>query len=331
MKDEAHPSFLAREETAEQIKHVFSPQLDLLTDLVNYGSNLILRTSASSKKDISDAVIIHNFLKQAVVTLDGIHLCIGSGSASNGFILLRSLFEINLYLEWIFEKDTQERGLLYYIWDLRNKRFWNRRLIPGTPENLEFSNDIKYEPPPEVGAAQDPVFLQSEIDRIDAILAKPEYTAINAKFAALNGKYTNWYSPYFGSVKKIAEALKREGRYHVFYSSYSKYTHGLAMSSQFVAVNGQMHITGIRAVEGIDQLLQGTYIFAHEVFYNTLKHYRPDEVKRYCLKYVKEWRFRILSTPIGTQEKDGKINFTIPTVKDVSPDALNPENFFNLF
>ncbi len=60
MRDESHGALLPREQVAEGVKAVFAPQVDLLEEMVNYGSNLIPRCfEPASERRIHDAVKMH--------------------------------------------------------------------------------------------------------------------------------------------------------------------------------------------------------------------------------------------------------------------------------
>ena len=63
MKEEPHKAILDRDLYSAFIKENFSDSLELLEELVNYGSNLIPRCFESSDKKLKDIVIVINFLK----------------------------------------------------------------------------------------------------------------------------------------------------------------------------------------------------------------------------------------------------------------------------
>ena len=51
MPEAPNLAILNREEAARYAAEHFAPQIELLRDLANYGSNLVLRAYGSSKKD----------------------------------------------------------------------------------------------------------------------------------------------------------------------------------------------------------------------------------------------------------------------------------------
>ena len=119
MPDSPHTAILDRNIFRFQIEESFASQLEVLEQMVNYGTNLIPRCFDSSEKKLPDIVCIGSFLKHAVGSLDAIHILVREGATTACLPHIRSVFEINLYLEWIFQADYEARGLAYYVWNLR--------------------------------------------------------------------------------------------------------------------------------------------------------------------------------------------------------------------
>jgi hypothetical protein len=65
-----HKTLLDRDNPPKIMAERYGPQLHLLTELVNYTSNLIPRAFQSSGKDLRDVVVCFTLLKQLAVMLD---------------------------------------------------------------------------------------------------------------------------------------------------------------------------------------------------------------------------------------------------------------------
>ena len=74
MTDEPHNAILDRSLFRAQIEESFAAQLTLLEQVVNYGTNLILRCFNSSERKIPDIVALLSFLKHGVTSIDAINL-----------------------------------------------------------------------------------------------------------------------------------------------------------------------------------------------------------------------------------------------------------------
>src|SRR5208337_840322 len=100
--DQANKAILDRN-CLNPIKEEIQPYLNLLRELVDYGTNLIVRCFVSSGRKLEDTVILPVLLKQAVSMLDAIELLISNAALHSGHLQARTLFELSLYLQWILE------------------------------------------------------------------------------------------------------------------------------------------------------------------------------------------------------------------------------------
>lgn len=79
VREHEHPALLDRENvTADAEKHL-KPWLDLVRDLVNYGTNLIVRCVQSSERKTKDRVVLTILLRQAVAMLDSVEVLLSKG------------------------------------------------------------------------------------------------------------------------------------------------------------------------------------------------------------------------------------------------------------
>jgi|GEM_PF-1365596 len=309
MPDKPHLAILDRANFKLEIEKIFPAQLELLEQLVNYGTNLLPRCLDSSEGRIPDIVSILSFLKHGVTSLDAISILTREGAALSCYPHIRSIFEIDLYLRWIFEKNYSDRATAYFVWNLRQKRYWLRCCREGTREfdaNLKHMEGAPGDPMKTPLSQQD---LQLEIDRADAQLARKELTRIYDLFEGMvknSGKDVEWYLPLGpSSIRDMAARLGDEARYKVIYSESSQITHGLSMDSQFHFNAGGPEVVydHIRTLDKLDQVFEMTFTLGVGIFRHCLKHYRPGELNNFNRKYKKEWRSAMQSVPKVT--KDG--------------------------
>jgi hypothetical protein len=255
MKELPHNILLDRDLYSALVKEHFSDSLSLLEELVNYGSNLIPRCFDSSEKKLHDVVILINFVKQAVSLLDSIHILASKGATTSCFLSLRSLFEINIYLDWIFKKDTERRGSLYFVWELRNQLFWFMSYKKGSREHDVHKIDMR---DTGIGAdlkGLDQEFVDAEIQSLKEKLSTLECAEINREFDNMKKEKLrdrNWYVPEgINNFREMARNVGKEGKYKVFYLSYSAFTHGLTFNKQVRFSDHRVVFEPIRNLTGI--------------------------------------------------------------------------------
>ena len=314
MPDEPNTGILDRTLFRTQIGKFFADQLALLEQVVNYGTNLVPRCFNSSDRGVADTVAVVSFLKHAVTSLDAIYILAREGAALSCFPHIRSLFEIDLYLRWIFQEDFERRGSAYFVWNIRKKRYWLRCYLDGTPEQAAHTAHMEGSPGEDTVIPHTQEEIQNAIDLENSRLDAPEVAGVNALFEPLmatSGKDVEWYRPFgVNSIRDMAIRLGDEGMYKVFYAQYSQATHGLSLEQQlhFNATEREVVFDHIRTLQSVDEIFRMTFNFAFKIYRTMLEKYRPGELDAFRRKYLEEWRARFRAIPKVT--KDGS-SFTI--------------------
>jgi hypothetical protein len=114
-----------------------APTMSLLRELVDYGVGLINKC-AQHGGSLADLVVKAHFFKHAVTMLDAVEVQLSRAAVFSAGVSARSMLEAYVYLAWLLAKDTEDRGRQFYVWHLRQKRLWAKRVIPGPPEFEQF-------------------------------------------------------------------------------------------------------------------------------------------------------------------------------------------------
>ncbi len=251
----------------------------------------------------SDIVAILSFLKHAVPNLDAVSILAREGAAVSCFPHIRSLFEIDLYLQWIFQEDYERRGTAYFVWNIRKKRYWLRCYLDGTPEKAAHAAHMAGSIGENIIIPYSQEEIQKAIDHETSRLNSPEVTSVNDLFESLmasTGKDVEWYRPFgVNSIRDMAIRLGGEAMYKVFYAKYSQATHGLSIDQQlhFEPAKGVVVFDHIRTLQSIDEIYQMTFPFAFKIYRKALERYRPGEIATFNRKYKEEWRNSFNSIP----------------------------------
>ncbi len=321
MPDEANKNILDRQLFSAQIRDSFADQIALLEQVVNYGTNLVPRCFLTSDRKIPEIVAILSFLKHAVANLDAISILAREGAALACFPHIRSLFEIHLYLKWIFQEDYDRRGKAYFVWNIRQKRYWFRCYLDGTPERAAHIAHLSGSTAENLIVPHNQEEIQRNIDHETARLNNPELDAVNDLFEsrmARSGKDVEWYKPFgVNSIRDMAVRLGEEAMYKIFYTQYSQATHGLSFDRQlhFNPAQSELVFDHIRTLQSIDEVYRMTLTFAFRIYRSILERYRPGEIAAFGRKFLEEWRSSFKSIPKVLKEDD---KFTItPPVPEV--------------
>jgi hypothetical protein len=290
------------------MKEHFSETSEFLRDLVNYGTNLVIRAYRTSERTLTDIVVCTCVLKHSIVMLDAIEILVSHGALLAAHNPARSLLETLLYLTWILEKDTEKRTRQFWVGHLRREMMWAKRAVPGTPEHGAFKDILS-----SLSMTKDTAgmtALQTEAARqaaqLEAKLKSSENDPINKEFDRLNkGKYDpHWYSLFGGpsSIGQLAKEAGMEREYKILYSGMSEITHGSAFRKHFKVEDKGLVFEPIRQPEDIKQFLTLVVSLAIKTYSALLTKYRPGELTNFSKKYLAEWKPQI------ARIKDVKIN-----------------------
>jgi hypothetical protein len=289
--DDAHKGLLERE-AAVEMANQFRDAVDLLDELVNYGTNLVVRAFHSSKRDLIAVCVLFVQLRQLLMHLDGITILIRNGNAGTADLQLRSLLEIGHLIEWTLKKDTETKVQHLYVANLRRRLQWDNSVIKGTPEfakHYDVTAGLKIE-------AQDLKGVTEEAMQIYSMLGKPPFDSINAKFEPHYQQREfdePWYKVYGSpSIRAVADDLGRLKEYTYIYSALSSVTHGSNIWKNVFFASDKIEVSPLREPQHIPRVVQLAATLAFRVFRLILAVFRSGEEENFDRKYVGEWRQR---------------------------------------
>jgi len=294
--NDTHKGILDREYSVEMVRH-FKDDIELLNEILDYGSHLLPKAYAKSQRDIKAMCIILVQLRQVLVHLDGIAILASSGNCFSAGLQIRSLLEIAHTMEWLLAADTEAKVHHLYVASLRKRHHWQSVAISGTPESMRHADAASRIPL----TAEQLQKLNDEIRRINEILALPEFCGIDAKFQ-LNYVSRNfdkpWYEVYGSpsdklSIRKIAEGIGKLKEYNYIYSSFSAVTHGSDIFKN-VIFGENIFINPVRDPQDVPKVRLSAASLAFRVYRIVLEQYLASELDEFNKKYSSEWRARFL-------------------------------------
>jgi len=304
MREKEFKLIIDREKYERDVKQYFSKHIDLLIDLVNYGSNLIPRVYSSSNKKLEDIIVIGVLLRQIVSMLDAVEILVSKGAVGPTNLQARAAFESSLYIDWILKSESEKKAKYYYVSNLRNQRLWALRSIPGTPEKEIFSKAFQHiEEHLEITDLES---LEKQVEEglaeIDSLLARNGWNEINLEFEERRNKKTGaeiyWYK-IFGvtSIRQLAREVGRLGEYDLFYSSSSEVMHTSSYTGHIQFGKGTVSFEPIRHLKDLHILLRFITLVAIPSYVSILKHYRYGELSHFRRKYIRDWKDAFLDIP----------------------------------
>ena len=297
MPETPHPKLLDRQAAIKAISTGYAAQLELLTQLANYASNLGMRAFNSSERTLRDLIVCHVLLKQFTRMLDATDLLMRAGAVAAAIVPVRVAFEAAMFAEWMLVADGDKKAACYVVGNLRAARVWTKRAIAGTPETQAFLSDM--------GQLGDDIrtgiesLSQAEasqqLQKLDESLRGAQFGAVNSAFdqykASRRGGEPEWHKVAGkGNLREIAIELKKLPEYIIFYKQGSDVVHSASYSDHVRVLVRGARASPVRDLTGTHNVFNAAASIAIILFQRILGYYRPQELPRFGQKYVVEWR-----------------------------------------
>ncbi len=318
MTDDGYKPLIDRTTSIGHVQSHFSGHIEVLQDMVNYGSNLIPRCLTSSTRKLEDTIILGVLLRQTIAMFDEIEVLLSSAAIYPCYLQLRAIFEASLYLEWILKEDTEKRAQYYYVANIRQERMWANRTQRGSVENIAyerimapFGNLI-----PDT-TAQLSVEGQKALQEINRILGQSPFAEIDQAFDNYRARNNYSYDPPWHcllgprTVRQLAVTLERLHEYELIYSESSEIMHSTSHKYHIKFLKSRLKFITIRYLSGIHNLLRFSMSIMIKIYLLILSNYRSDEKANFSRKYMENWRKEFMSIPRVEYEDEDDIKIVI--------------------
>ena len=287
-KETPNENMLNRDEARVFIKQNFQDQLDVMEDIINYGTHLIPRCFKSSEKSITDAILIFVLLKHIVEMFDAVHILLKECSVLASYLQTRSMLESGFYLEYILkEKEkTESRAAHFYVWNQRKHLFFSESSLDRTEGKEGYLDELEETTEDrETEFDQARKHAQDAVDQIGKILELDDFKSVNEEFINLKKPFPNWFSlEGINSIRQMADHLGHLTIYDVLYSQMSDVAHGTSMISHMVKRDGKLVFEKMRNPQTIDTLIRVSTSTAIGAYLQIIDKYRPGERKLFVKK-----------------------------------------------
>jgi hypothetical protein len=286
-----------RQAAIDAISAGYGAQLELLTQLTNYASNLGIRAFNSSERTQRDLIVCHVLLKQFTRMLDAADLLMRAGAAAAARGPVRVAFEAAMFAEWMLVADGERKAACYIVSNLRTARVWTKRAIAGTPETQAFLSDMG-QLGEDIRAGVESLAqaeANQQLQRLEGALRSAQFDAVNTAFdqykASRRGGEPEWYKVAGkNNLREIAIELRKLPEYIIFYKQGSDAVHSASYSDHVRILVRGARASPVRDLRETHDVFHAAASIAIILFQRVLGYYRPQELLRFWQKYVEDWR-----------------------------------------
>jgi hypothetical protein len=282
----------------DQVTRAFGRQVETARTMAAYGSQLFKRVFFTrASQGVDDLMVIGALLRHFLSCFDGCLVCLENGAVSSAQIIARSQFEAWLYMRWMLHSDRERWARQYYVYDLRQERDWNAKLISGDKASTKHAAAWR-----ETFGADEAIpetvreYAQARNQEIDRFLAKPLYAGINASFAAARRKKdreVEWYRIGPNSPTSLADMAKRlneSATYQVLYRLLSYKVHNSRSRAAFKLSTDSVVVEPIRHLKDFGFAFTASTQLAVRVYFDVVKEFRAEELGDLKRTYLESWR-----------------------------------------
>jgi hypothetical protein len=279
----------------ENIQNILKRYSYYVEQVVNFGTHLLLWEGDDSQSELT---ILKLMLRYFLDMLDALSILIRAGSGEASKSLLRSAFELNMSMHFIYSKHTRERADAFLIVDkfdrLKELEKLNSESLPYKQTKAEFIKEgiIK-----DFDGKIDSQLIKRQIQTIEEELKNSDYRGIvneyeRVKLLKKKQKKIYWYELFEGvdSIESMAKSLNKHTFYEVLYRKWSKTVHGNEIIKNKIHTdsNGISDLVPIRLPVGLALIAKFACGFAINTFGNYVINSYPTRFEEYE-KWEKEF------------------------------------------
>lgn len=262
----------------DKVKEYINYCVNIVKEIKIYGTYILDLVNKENKELYSDLPLLF-ILRDYIELLDTVEVLYNSSCVRTSTPILRNMFEIMLQIIYIFDGNTDRKGLTYHVGYLHYKLDWLKRVDINHKESKKVKEQLN-------GMNIKKLDVGSEIKSIETALSKEPYKNIEKEWIKNENRnrYFQWYSLFNGAktIKALAIKYKYEFIYNSLYSMWSRDTHGVNALSALNIDNKSEVIENLRVPEEMGNKISLVCSMSLEVFLQYVKYYlTKDDLDNY--------------------------------------------------
>jgi hypothetical protein len=283
-----HPDLLA----------LLSHYASLIDETVSFGSQVFTWIFETAGKGDQHIAAI-SFYRRSLELLDSISVLVKNSCISPSRVLLRSLFEVLLALEYMTQSDLENRGKDYILCLKYKEIDYLKKFIKDDPLHEEYvkkyknDNLLKNMTIPEIPNVMESIRAKEKLIKSEFYSSsEASYRAIKEARKGRNPKW--WFNLHDGpsDIFDLAEKLGRPAQYEVMYRNWAGYAHGTGGMDEQVEIvkKDQIAIPQLRVPETAEFVAFIAISYGLTIIRLIVQEYAKDKLKDVAAWYEKEIR-----------------------------------------
>jgi hypothetical protein len=246
MPTKPYEPLLYRELRKVEAKEIIDIASPLLKEEINYATAAFKRCKDSTNKEPEiDHLSIFSLFHHLIAMIDGIEVLISQSCVVPAIPLLRSAFETTLNIEYILEKDYQQRSYSWLVVSLHDRKSKYEILDTNQETWKNFENDFRQDETSKYFNVSSLPNTAEMIELFNKLLQTPKLSLIEIEYLRMKNllhRKPNWFSLFNGpySIEALAKYLKRGAQYHVLYRRWASVSHAIDFTNYLYESTGNI-------------------------------------------------------------------------------------------
>lgn len=278
-------------EVPENIRPIVNFFASTLEDMVNFGSNMMIwddMPATKGEENVPPTMLFRHYLD----ILDSISILTKEGCGDTVKLLARGALETHLNIEYLFEKDSNNRAMAFLVTDILSQIKSVKKIHPGEQTGKNFKKTYEKEGVLSKLNIADTSELDSFIKSKENVLNLPQFQTAYEEYnrlKQLGEKNPKWYR-YFGgpsSLEELAKHLNQHTFYELIYRKWSGATHGsdIYLGKLSKTSDDAIDIVQLRFIKDLQEVVGFSAVMTIKVFRLFIKNRIPNKEKDFFTWY----------------------------------------------
>lgn len=286
-------------EIPDNIVPILNERVQLIEEFVNFGSHIMnwdTHPTTKGEENIPPTMLFRHLLD----LIDSISILVKQGCGDTSKLLIRGALEAVFALEYLFQKDTNQRAMAFLVMEIVREIKILKKLDPSTHEGTELNKIFENEKTLTGRNLNSGYDLKLEVMQKENLFNLPQFQPAYLEYQKLKAKEKNpaWYRLFNGpkNIRDLAKHLKKESYYEPLYRKWSGSVHGTDIYLAKINHNNEagVDIMQLRFVKDVEEVVQYSLslsLHAFNLFVNNRIPQRKGELANWYMTIRDQYQF----------------------------------------
>ncbi|MBI5019955.1 MAG: hypothetical protein HZB59_00810 [Ignavibacteriales bacterium] len=269
-----------------------------LNKIVYFGGEIFCEILNKSTLGKDDSLPLIMFFRNSIELVGAISSLNVNFYSEPAKIILRTLLETMLYINYISQKDSKQRALSFLICQYHEKLNAYKKLDPTKEQGKRFHEQLKDDEFFKTYKFQEQDLLKLQIENLESLIKNDLYKEVEKEYQRVkkeNPRHKPVWHEFFGgpkTIEKLAYNLKVGSLYEIIYRNLSKGTHGNNIIDGYISDGGEgiTHFSQIRFPYSAQFVCQITITLSLRIYRIIIVNQVPEMMDKYKSFYLSEIR-----------------------------------------